>query len=132
VNEVYIRLFDGQRANWENREHFLSVAAKAMRRILVDYARGCLARRRGGGWQRLELEHCVLRTNEDLMRLVAIDAALTRLAERDERACKVVEMRFFGGYSEEEVAELLKVSTRTVNRDWRIARAWLEADLSGQ
>ncbi|MBL8189033.1 MAG: sigma-70 family RNA polymerase sigma factor [Acidobacteria bacterium] len=125
VNEVYLKLIDAQQVRWQNRAHFLAIAARLMRRILVDYARERNYQKRGGGELPIPLDdappvECEL--NEDL---VALDEALHKLAEFDERKSRVVEMRFFGGLTEEEIAETLTVSPETVRRDWRLAKSWL-------
>ena len=130
VNEAYLKLIDAQQVRWQNRAHFLAIAARLMRRILVDYARERNYQKRGGGEFQIPLDdappvECEL--NEDL---VALDEALHKLVEFDERKSRVVEMRFFGGLTEEEIAETLKVSPETVRRDWRLAKSWLLRSLS--
>jgi RNA polymerase sigma factor (TIGR02999 family) len=129
VNEAYIKLVDTSRVRWQNRTHFLAVAAQLMRRILVDFARSRAYRKRGGDWRRVTLaegEDFVARSDSDL---VAVDEALEALARMDPRKGQVVELRFFGGLSLEETAEALQVSTDTVGRDWRAAKAWLTREL---
>ena len=130
VHEAFIRLMSGASQDWESRSHFFAVAATAMRRILVDHARAHGAEKRGGDLQRVDLEEPAVVGRDDLDQIVAIDQALTRLAAWDARQARIVELRFFAGLSEEEIAELLQVSTRTVKRDWRLARAWLRAELA--
>lgn len=129
VHEAYLKLVDQRDVTWQNRAHFLGIAATAMRRILINYAKGRLAEKRGGGMP-------VVTFNEELMGggsraddLVTLDEALARLQVLNERQGKVVELRFFGGLTEEETAEALGVSVPTVKRDWRVARAWLGKEL---
>jgi RNA polymerase sigma factor (TIGR02999 family) len=132
VHEAYLRLIDVANVNWEHRAHFFAVSAQIMRRILVDGARARGAAKRGGHSPRVDLDEIadVLsgRSNE----LIALDEALDRLAELDPRKARVIELRFFGGLSVEETAAVLKTSADTVMRDWRLARAWLLVELSGQ
>ena len=130
VNEAYMRLVDYKRMHWQNRAHFFAVSAQLMRRILVDHARRHNLKR-GGGLKRVSLENIALVDNERGEDLVALDDAMTRLAEFDPRKAQVVEMRFFGGLSVEETAEVLKISAVTVMRDWSTARAWLYRELAG-
>ncbi len=130
VNEAYTRLVDYKRMQWENRAHFFAVSAQLMRRILVDYARRHNLKR-GGGFQRVDIQQAALVGGEDDADLVALDDAMNALARLDPRKVQVVEMRFFGGLSVEETAEVLKVSTITVKRDWRAARTWLYRELTG-
>ena len=127
VHESYLKLVDQTRARWEDRAHFFAIAAGAMRRILVDYARRHRAAKRGG--TRVGLDDATLVADERADTLVALDEALTRLAEVDERLGRVVECRFFGGLSEEETAQALGVTARTVRRDWVKAKAWLHQAL---
>jgi RNA polymerase sigma factor (TIGR02999 family) len=129
VHEAFIRLVDVRRVQWQNRAHFFAVAARLMRRVLVDLARTRLAQKRGGGAQRITLNEAVAvsRMPGDL---VAIDAALAALARVDARKAQVVELRFFGGLTVEESAEVLKVSPETVMRDWKMAKVWLLRELS--
>lgn len=130
VNEAYLRLTDYKRMRWENRAHFFAVSAQLMRRILVDHARRHNLKR-GVGIQHVSLEDTavVAERDEDL---VALDEALQALARFDSRKAEVVELRFFGGLSVEETAEVLKISPITVMRDWNTAKAWLYRELSGQ
>jgi RNA polymerase sigma-70 factor, ECF subfamily len=130
VNEAYTRLVDYKRMEWQNRAHFFAVSAQLMRRILVDYARRHNLKR-GGGVQLVSLEEAALVGGEDDADLVALDDAMNTLARLDPRKVQVVEMRFFGGLSIEETAEVLKVSSITVKRDWRAARTWLYRELTG-
>lgn len=124
VGEAYLRLVD-QKVRWENRAHFFAIAAELMRRILVDHARKHSYAKRGGNAQKVELNEAVLMARDRSNELVALDEALTKLAEFDQRKSRVVELRFFGGLNVEETAEVLKVSVNTVKRDWSTARAWL-------
>src|SRR2546422_238955 len=121
VNEAYLRLVD-QKVNWQNRSHFFGIAAELMRRILVDYARQRQYGKRGGGAQQVELNEAMLMARERSRELVALDEALKELAKFDQRKSRVVELRFFGGLSVEETAEVLKISVNTVKRDWSTAR----------
>ena len=125
VNEAYLRLVDQRSVHWQNRAHFFGVAAQMMRRILVDHAKGHHRAKRGGGARKVSLEEAIGVTDERADGLVALDEALTLLAEFDERKSRVVEMRYFGGLSVEETAEVLQVSVNTVLRDWKLAKAWL-------
>jgi RNA polymerase sigma factor (TIGR02999 family) len=130
VNEAYMRLVDYKRMQWQNRAHFFAVSAQLMRRILVDHARRHNLKR-GGGLKRVSLENIALVDNERGEDLVALDDAMKRLAEFDSRKAQVVEMRFFGGLSVEETAEVLRISAVTAMRDWSTARAWLYRELAG-
>jgi RNA polymerase sigma-70 factor, ECF subfamily len=131
VHEAYIRLVDYQRMDWHGRAHFFSVAAQAMRRILVEHVRR-KNQKRGGGVQRVSLEDAVEVGGDRQRNLVALDEAMNALARVDARKSKVVELRFFGGLSIEETAEVLEVSPITVKREWRAARAWLYHELAGE
>jgi len=129
VNEAYIRLIDWKNVRWQNRAHFFAVSAQLMRRILVDFARERNYLKRGGGALQVSLaeaESLPLERNDDL---VALDEALAKLSQLDDRKGRVVELRFFGGLSVREVAEVLKVSEETVMRDWRLAKVWLLREL---
>jgi RNA polymerase sigma factor (TIGR02999 family) len=128
VHEAYLRL-TGKPIDWQNRAHFFAVAAQQMRRILVDYARAVRAKRRGSGGRKLSLDDVLLISDSESEELIDIDASLNSLAEWDARQAKVVELRFFGGLTEEEIASVLGVSTKTVKRDWNMARAWLQLRL---
>jgi RNA polymerase sigma factor (TIGR02999 family) len=129
VHEAYLKLVDQTRAQLTDRAHFFAVAARAMRRILVDYARRHSAAKRGGAQARVSLDDATLVADERADTLVALDDALTRLAEVDDRLSRVVECRFFGGLTEEETAEALAVTARTVRRDWVKAKGWLAQEL---
>jgi RNA polymerase sigma factor (TIGR02999 family) len=130
VNEVYLRLVDCEQINWQNRAHFFAVSAQLMRRILIDFARSRGYQKRGGGVAPLSLDDVPSVCQEPDANLVALDDALQALASVDGRKSKVVELRFFGGLSVEETAEVLGVSTDTVMRDWRLAKVWLLRELS--
>jgi len=131
VHETYLRLTHTDRTDWQSRAHFYAVASCEMRRILVDHARSRAAAKRGGQLERISLEdaaaYCTSRPDE----LVALDDALLQLAEWAPRAARIVEMLFFGGLTEAEIAEVLGISVRTVKRDWSAARAWLHCQISG-
>jgi RNA polymerase sigma factor (TIGR02999 family) len=131
VNEAYVRLIDWKNVQWQNRAHFFGVSAQLMRRVLVDYARSRHYMKRGGGVHPVALEEALLVSDENLDTVVAIDAALQRLSAIDPRSAQVVELRYFGGLSVEETAEVLKISSITVMRDWQFARAWLVRELAG-
>ncbi len=128
VNEAYLRLVDQKSVKWQNRAHFFGVAAQLMRRILVDHARSRLRAKRGGGAQMVSLVESGA-TSEEVAEVIALDVALKDLAEMDPRKSQIVEMKFFGGLTTEEMAEVLKVTSRTVEREWRKARAWLNRAL---
>lgn len=125
VNEAYLRLARQSHPRWQSRAHFFAVASKAMRHILIDYARAHARTKRGGGQTRLSLDHVVNLSHERIEDLLALHEALNRLSEIDERKAQVVEMRFFGGMTNDEVAESLKVHPNTVMRDWELSKAWL-------
>ncbi len=131
VNEAYLRLIDAGNVQWQNRAHFFAISAQLMRRILVDYARSRNYVKRGGEALRVSLEEAADFSEEQAPDLVALDDALNGLARIDERKSRVVELRFFGGLSVEETAEVLKVSPDTVMRDWRLAKSWLLHELGG-
>ena len=130
VNEAFLRLIDAQGIDWQNRTHFYAVAATLMRRILVDAARRRNSQKRGGGRLRITLDERIAGVNESDADLVALDEALTRLSDSNPRLGRIVELKYFGGLTEEQVAETLEVSPRTVRRDWSVARAWLYRELS--
>ena len=130
VNEVYLRLVDCAQVNWQDRAHFFAVAAQLMRRILIDFARSRGYRKRGGGLAQVSLDEAVTVCNEPDPNLVELDDALKSLAEVDARKSKVVELKFLGGLSTDETAEVLRVSPETVVRDWRLAKVWLVRELS--
>ena len=129
VNEAYLRLIDSRRVQWQNRAHFFAIAAQLMRRVLVDAARKRNFQKRGGGALQVSLNEALPLGNQRGPDLVALDDALQTLAEFDPRKSKVVELRFFGGLSVKETAEVLQVSQDTVMRDWSLARAWLLNEL---
>jgi len=130
VNEAYMRLVDYKRMQWQDRAHFFAVSSQVMRRILVEHARRHNLKR-GGDIQHVSLEQAAIIGGDQDMDLVALDHALNALGQIDPRKMRVIEMRFFGGLSVEETAEVLKVSAITVKREWRAARAWLYRELSG-
>lgn len=132
VNEVFLRLVDLERVNWQNRAHFLAMVARLMRRVLVDAARARQADKRGGEMVRVTFDEELVSAGDPAGELLALDEALETLAELDTRKSRVVELRFFGGLSLEETAEALGVSTKTVTRDWDFARAWLQRELRGR
>ena len=129
VNEAYVRLIDAQRVDWQNRDHFLGVAARQMRRVLVHMARAKAYQKRGGEAIRITFDEALPVMLEPGRDLVALDDALEALAAVDERKARVVEMRFFGGLSVEQSAQVLGVSVETVMRDWKVAKAWLLREL---
>jgi RNA polymerase sigma factor (TIGR02999 family) len=131
INEAYLKLIDRRDVNWQSRTHFFAVAAQAMRRILVDYARAKHREKRGGDNIKLSLESATLVAAEEKgVDLIALDEALNKLAERDEQQARIVELHYFSGLSLEETAEALHVSRATVARDWEAARAWLHRELT--
>ncbi|MHC4236296.1 MAG: ECF-type sigma factor, partial [Planctomycetota bacterium] len=131
VHEAYLKLVDQTRVDWQDRNHFFAVASMIIRRILVNEAHQRMALKRGGGLRRVPLDESALPAISERRAemLIALDEALTRLGSADERLQRVVECRFFGGLSNDEVAAVLSVSSRTVKRDWRAARAWLFREL---
>jgi RNA polymerase sigma factor (TIGR02999 family) len=130
VNEAWVRLIDGRSVQWENRAHFFGIAANLMRHILVDHARRRHNLKRGGDVLRVSLTEAENVAAEKSAGVIALDDALNTLAEFDQRKSRIVELRFFGGLSEAETAEALKISLRTVQREWNLARAWLYHELS--
>jgi len=130
VNEAYLRLTDSSRVRWQDRAHFLAVAAQLMRRVLVDFARDRQSQKRGGDWRQVTLDEGLILGGEPNVDLIALDEALQRLGALDPRKVQVVEMRFFGGLSLEDAAEVLGVSTDTIGRDWNAAKAWLLRELT--
>jgi RNA polymerase sigma factor (TIGR02999 family) len=130
VHEAYLRLTRIEQVDWQSRSHFFAVSATLMRRILVDHARANQARKRGDGIGTISLEDAIFAAPDREPEILALDDALERLAQLDERQSKIVELRFFAGMSEEETAHVLGISTRTVKRDWRTAKAWLFAELN--
>jgi RNA polymerase sigma factor (TIGR02999 family) len=129
VNEAYLRLIDWKNVEWQNRAHFFGVAAQLMRRILVDYARRRQSLKRGGEWIQVSLAEAAEVAEERSVNFVALDDALEGLAEVDPRKSRIVELRFFGGLSVEETAEVMKLSPRTVAHEWSLAQAWLHREL---
>lgn len=132
VHEAFLKLVDQTRVDWQNRAHFYGIAANMMRRVLIDHARGLATGKRGGGAVRLSVDDVDLPIEERAASFLALDEALENLAKFDERKAKVVEMRFFGGLTDDEIAQALDVTDRTVQRDWRSARLWLLRELSQQ
>ncbi|MCO6511695.1 MAG: sigma-70 family RNA polymerase sigma factor [Aridibacter famidurans] len=132
VNEAYMRLIDSSQVRWQDRNHFFAMSARLMRRILVDFARAKNAQKRGGGDQKVTFDEELPVSDSKEADLLALDDALTRLAELDERQSRIVELKYFGGLTEEEIAEYLEISARTVRRDWSVARAWLYREITGE
>jgi RNA polymerase sigma-70 factor (ECF subfamily) len=130
LNEAFLRLVHWKSARWQNRSHFYGLAAQIMRRVLVDHARSRAFQKRGGEARAVSLDEALVVSPQRSPDIVALDEALTRLAAIDERKSKVVELRFFGGLSVEETAEVLQISPFTVIRDWNFAKAWLHTELS--
>jgi len=129
VNEAYLRLADQTNPRWQNRAHFFAVAARAMRQILVSYARNQHAQKRGGGAFKVDLDEAALVSPEESKEIVDLHEALEQLSALDSRKARVVELKYFGGLNYDEMAEVLKVSPVTVRRDWRFAKAWLYTEL---
>ena len=129
VHEAYLRLVDQKTTTWQNRAHFFGVAAQLMRRILVDHARRHRTGKRGGEWTKIEFEEALTPAASRSLDVIALDEALKNLAELNPQHSQIVELRFFGGMTIEEVAEVLDVSPRTVQREWRMARAWLRRQI---
>jgi RNA polymerase sigma factor (TIGR02999 family) len=132
ISELYLRVIDLRQVSWQNRAHFFAVCARLMRRILTDFCRSRQYLKRGGAVQRISLDAAPVVAQEARRDLLAIDEVLNQLARVDERKSQVVELRFFGGLSVNETAEVLKVSPRTVMADWKLAKAWLLRELSGR
>jgi RNA polymerase sigma factor (TIGR02999 family) len=130
VHEAYLKLIDQRSVHWQNRAHFFGIAAQAMRRILVDHARDRQANKRGGGGVKLSLDDELELSNKRASELIALDDALSTLAEMDPQKSRIVELRFFGGLSIEETAEVLGIGTATVIRQWRLAKAWLYGEIN--
>jgi len=131
IHETYLKLIDQREVEWQNRAHFFAIAAQAMRRIMVDYARTKQREKRGGGDEKLSLEAAMsVAADESSVDLIALDEALTRLAEIDLQQARVVELRYFSGLSLEETAEALHISRATAAREWNVARAWLRRELT--
>src|SRR2546429_1892066 len=129
VNEAYLRLADQTNSNWQSRAHFFAVAARAMRQILVSYARSNQAQKRGGGALKIELDESAILSPEQSKEIVDLHEALERLGTLDARKAQVVELKFFGGLNYDEMAEVLKISRVTVRRDWEFAKVWLYTEL---
>jgi len=129
VDEAYLRLADQTKPSWQNRAHFFAVAARAMRQILVNYARSKRAQKRGGGALKVELDEAAIVSPEQSQAIVDLHEALERLGTLDSRKARVVELKYFGGLNHDEIAEVMKVSTVTVRRDWVFAKAWLYDEL---
>ena len=132
INEAYLRIVDQNRVNWQSRAHFFGVAAQMMRRILVDHARSHLYAKRGGGAQKLTLDEAIATPQERDLDLVALDDALTTLAQVDPQQSRIIELRFFGGLTIEETAEVIGISPATVKRDWNMAKAWLFGEINNR
>jgi len=131
INEAYLRLVDQKQVHWANRSHFFAISAQIMRRILIDHARRYDYAKRGGGAPRISLDEAAVVAKERARELLMLDEALNGLAKIDPRRGRVVELRYFGGLNNEEIAGVLKISENTVTRDWNMARAWLYQELSG-
>ena len=131
VNEAYLRLFDGQQFQWENRKHLFCTVARSMRRVLMDHARKRGAERHGGALQKIALDEQGPAIFRDLPEFLALGEALDRLAQLNPRQAQVVELHSFAGLTEEEAAEVLNVSVKTVKNDWRFAKAWLKTEIGG-
>jgi RNA polymerase sigma-70 factor, ECF subfamily len=131
VNEAYLKLIDRENRNWHNKAHFMAAAAVAMRRILIDHARCKLTQKHGGEWARIPLDDEAAVSTQRPEDLIALDQAMERLAAFDPELARLVEWRFFGGLSDEESAQLMGISTRTVKRRWSVAKAWLYGELNG-
>ena len=132
INEAYIRLVDQNKVRWQNRAHFFGIAASMMRRILLNYIRDQKRQKRGGGATRVSISEVMAVSKEKSQEILALEEALVRFAEIDERKCRVVELRYFGGLSVEETAEILKISKITVMRDWNFAKAWLAREIDDE
>jgi RNA polymerase sigma factor (TIGR02999 family) len=131
VNEAFLKLVNQDHVDWQGRTHFFAIGAQAMRRILVDHARTKHRQKRGGGRRRVEFRDDLVAHQVDLEDLLAIDQAITKLAELDRDHARIVECRFFGGMKDAEIAQLMGVTPRTVERHWAFIRAWLQRELSG-
>jgi RNA polymerase sigma factor (TIGR02999 family) len=131
VNEAYLRLADQSNLRWQDRAHFFAVAARAMRQILVNYAKSYRAQKRGGGALKVDLDDVAIVSPEESKEIVDLHEALERLGALDSRKAQVVELKYFGGLNYDEMAEVLKISPVTVRRDWEFARAWLHTELHG-
>lgn len=131
INEAYLRLVDQQAVEWQDRAHFFAVAARVMRNILIDHARKYLYNKRGAGAQHIGLDDAAALKYDRAAEFIELDSALNSLGEIDPRKLRIVELRFFGGLTVDETAEVMKLSPITINRDWRSARAWLHREMSG-
>ncbi len=129
VNEAYLKLVDQNRVSWQNRSHFFAIAAQLMRRILLNHARDRVAQKRGGSCSRVNLEEVSPISPEKSVEIIALDEALGRLAKFDEKKSQIVELRYFGGLTIEEIAGVLDISTQTVSFHWRLARSWLQKEM---
>ena len=129
VHEAYLRLVDQSSMSWQNRAHFFAVAAQVMRRILVDHARSHRAEKRGGEREKLEFDEALVPSGEKAVDLIALDDALQDLVTFDPRQSRIVELRFFGGLTNEEIGDVLGISPRTIKREWRLAKAWLRREI---
>ena len=130
IHETYLKLIDQRDVNWQNRAHFFGIAAQAMKRILLDYAKARHRDKRGGIAENLPLEEArFVLSGEKSVDLVELDEALTRLAEFDPKQAKIVDLKFFGGFSIDEIAEVLQISPATIKREWNLAKAWLHSEI---
>ena len=132
VNEAYLRLIDQKTVNWQNRAQFFGLAAKMMRRILVNHAEAHHAAKRGGYAEKLSLDEAVSFFESEQVDLLALNTALNRLSTLDERQSEIIELRFFGGLTIDEIAEMLQISPATVKREWNMAKAWLKREISSR
>jgi RNA polymerase sigma factor (TIGR02999 family) len=132
VNEAFVKLVDQRDVRWQNRSHFFALSAQIMRRILLNHARDRVAGKRGGNAQHVELDDALILTKEKSAELIALDEALERLAEFDKTKSRIVELRYFGGMTIEETAEVLGIAPVTVSVNWRLAKAWLAREIRGQ
>ena len=130
INELYIKLFEQKNVEWQNRSHFFAISATCMRRIIIDYARSINREKRGGKFEHLPISEINLISPEKSGELIALDEALKKLEKQDKRQSQIVEMRTFGGYSVEEIAQILGISERTIQREWQMAKAWLRTEVS--
>ncbi len=129
VHEAYLRLVDQSRVNWQGDTHFKAVAAEAMHRVLIDHARREKRQKRGGSWRRMALDDAFVLAGERDLDPLVLEEALDRMRQLDERQCRVVELRLFGGLTNDEIAKVLDTSLRTVERDWKMGRTWLRREL---
>ncbi len=131
INEAYVRMVDQKNVRWQNRNHFFAISAQMMRRVLVDHARRYLHKKRGGGALKVSLDEAMIVAAERSEEVLMLDEALNNLARMDPRRCRVVELRYFAGLNNQEIADVLQISENTVMRDWNLARAWLYRQLGG-